>query len=248
MASRKLTKRDLREDAFRDMLADGYRTILGSLERHWTLYTGIAVGIFLLVLLSYFLWNAHVKKTSNASYILAEITQTYDARITEEEQPATSVLPTFRDEKARDAKIESLLSDLEEAGGASANRKAGMLYRAAHLQRSGKTAEAAEAVSPLVKDDVFGPLALRFRALLYESDQKWDLAEADWKNLAARRSPTLPAGEGPWLLGSYYERRSENAKAIEAFEQAAAMLEERPEDDGLKTRVTGKLETLKGEA
>ncbi len=247
MASKKLTKRDLRDDAFRDILADGYRTISMSLENYWYWYLGVLGGALLLLILGYTYWTMQQGKTEHASLLIGEIQETFNAPIQETPNEANPLQKTFKTTEARGEELLALATQLEETGGSGKNRTVAEVYSILEAAREGDVDQAILELEPLTKDPRVGTVALRLRAFLYEDKNQFDKAEQDWIKLSEIKTELLPAGTGYWMLGQFYERQEDTEKAVAAYEKGEAALAAAEDDDALKSRITSQIATLKGE-
>lgn len=252
MASRKLSKQNMREDQVRDFLSEMYFGSLRHLEANWRSYT---VGFALVVALTaggLYLMQRWEKAGQLASYQLSGIMDAYDAPTGPDAKPRGLDAPTFANREARNRDVEKRVAEMAGFGASTGTKDAGKLYNALALADAGKSAEALAAVTPLTKGSPLAPLALTLRARLYEAQGQFDKAEADWKALSTFQSPSIPKGEGLWELGQFYERRKENAKALEAYNKIEAVLPaakdgDTPQsEDPLTRRAKARIDALKG--
>jgi tetratricopeptide (TPR) repeat protein len=246
MASRKLTKQQMREDQFRDALTEIYVGTLTHLERFWKAYLAGLLVVAAAGAGGWYLWNRHRESLQERQYLLSRVMEALNAPVGEKADAGASPNLTFPSEAARQKEVESRFQAFsKEASGAA--RKTALLLEASSLLQKGKADEAVSRLSPLVSDGTYGPLALSLRAAAHEGAGRYDRAEADYKTLASLKSPLLPAGEGAWLLGQFYERRGQKEKALSAYEQAEKALPEAEEgkEPGLLQRVKKRVEALK---
>ena len=196
------------------------------------------------------LWNARASKAEKASEILAKVQSAYSGQITPSgaiSSPSDEDNPTFPNEDARRKEVDKFVAEIQSKG-AGTPARIGKLYAALEYANRGKTEDALKVLGPLASDSDLGPLVLKVRAKLYEGQSQWDKAEADWKTLAALKNPTVPDGEGLYLLGQFYERRHQADKAVETYENAMTALAKAPDENPLKTRVKTQVSSLKGTA
>lgn len=248
MTSKRLTKQEMREDQFRDLLSEFYFGAIRSVEEHWVNYL-----IGLLVVLGaiaggFYLSNRLRDQRAQGSYLLAKVMEAYSAPVSDAPDSNASQL-SFKSESAKAQEVATRLAALEKAKGAGDSGKLAAFYQALTLAQSGKTADAEKALGPLVADKDLAPLALQLRARIREAAGQWDLAEADWKALTTLKNPSWLDAEGWYLLGGYYERRSQSDKAVGAYEMVAKSLgPEAGDDNALLKRAKDQMETLKGKA
>lgn len=246
MASRKLTKQQMREDQFRDALTEVYVGTLTHLERHWRAYL---VGLFVAAAAGaggWYLWDRHREKVQERQYLLGQVMEALTAPVGEKADPGASRSLSFSSEQARQKEVESRFQAFSKNASGAARKTAALLEAAALLQK-GKADEAVSRLTPLVSDGTYGPLALSMRAAAHEGAGRYDRAEADYKALASLHSPLLPPGEGAWLLGQFYERRGQKDKALSAYQQAEKALPQGEEgkEPALLQRVKKRTEALK---
>lgn len=246
MASRKLTKQQMREDQFRDALTEIYVGTLTHVERYWKAYLAGLLVAAVAGAGGWFFWNRHRENVKEQQYLLGQVMEALTASVNEKTDAVPSGNLTFPSEQARQKEVESRFKTLsKDASGA--RRKAALLLETSFLLRKGKTDEAVSRLSPLVSDGTYGPLALSLRAAAHEGAGRYESAEADYQSLAALKSPLMPPGEGAWLLGQFYERRGQKEKALKAYAQAekAFPASEEGQEPGLLQRVKKRMEAVK---
>lgn len=250
--TKRLTKEDMRHDAFRDMLTVAYRDVEGGLERHWRLYLAALVLLLAAFLgAKYAIDSLHARK-DEASFRLAKVVEAYNAPVLAKDDPSRESFVRqggvfFDSDAARAAEVTKRLDEAAKTGGATQSMVA--LYKAMAAARGGKVDEALSLAAPVTADPTAGPLAVMFVARLYEAKRQPDKAEEAWKKLAGMKSDLLPEGSAQALLGDYYDRAGNEAKAKEAFTAAEAALKGKAaDDDPLLTRVKSRLEQLKATA
>ena len=249
MTSKRLSKQQMREDQFRDFLSEFYFGSLAAIENHWQ---ATLVGLCILLVAiggGYFVWSREQAKTAKASYLLSKVMDAYSAPI-ETGKSAQSGEETFSTQQQRTAAVQSNLTNLETEVGERATGGLATLYKGLAQADAGNLADAVKTISPLTGRAKTAPLALPLRARLYEAMGEWDKAEADWKSLASLSAPTMPKGEGWFLLGKFYERRDQKDKAIQAYQEAekAVPAAKDQEQQGVAQRAKTQLEALKGKA
>lgn len=243
----KLSKHQIREDHIHDVLAEGFGNLLLGLRDGWKLYAGVAGAILVVALGAVYFWSTRSSKEEKASTVLAKVQAAYDAQIAPTGGVSDEDNPTFPSEEARRKEVEKLVGEIE-AKGAGAPARIALIYSALEAAKAGKPDQALTVLQPLVGDSELAPVALRVRGKIYEGQGQWDKAEADWKAYADLKNPTVPAGQGQYLLGQYYERRAQKEKALEAYDRALATLSEAPDDSPLKSRIKTQVTSLKGGA
>lgn len=246
----KLSKHQIREDHIHDILAEGYGNILLSLRDSWKLYAGIGAGALLVALGGVILWNARSSKAEKASELLSKVQSAYNGQIAPSggiSKPDDQDNPTFPNEEARRKDVDKYLAEMKSKG-AGVPERIGTLYTALEDANRGKAEQALKTLGPLTSDSDIGPLALKVRAKIYEGQGQWDKAEADWKAYSISKNPTVPKGQGLYLLGQFYERHQQKDKAVEAYEKALTALSQAPDEDPLKTRIKAQVSSLKGAA
>jgi tetratricopeptide (TPR) repeat protein len=247
MASKKLTKQEMRHDEFRDLLSEVYFGTARHLEKSWRVYLTVLGVIVVAGAIGYFMWYRHQEQSSEASFLLSNVIEAYNAPVAAADaKSANPAQLSFKSERERDEAVKAALAKLEpKATGTS--KGLCEFYKALEAARQGQTADAINKVTPLTKDAGLAPQALTLRARLYEGQSQWDKAEADWKTLASLENPAWPKGEGWYVLGQFYERRLQNDKAIECYEKATkSMTGDEAKDDPLVKRAQTQLDTLKG--
>lgn len=254
MASRKITKHEMKQDQFRSFLSEFYFGLLSSMERHWQAYL-IGFAAFLVAAAGGFYgWSKYESRRDHSSYLLAQLQEACDAPVEAKKSGSPDQL-SFTTQALKDSEVNARLAALERAGGASATLAG--LYKASLQAEAGKISDALATVEPLTKNADTAAAALCLRARLYEAQGQWDKAEADWKSLTTFTGPNWPKGEGWWQLGKFYERRSQNDKAVAAYEMVEKTVGEpvakpdakgpAPEDPMVK-RAKDQVEALKGKA
>lgn len=246
MASRKLTKQQMREDQFRDALTEIYVGTLTHLERFWKAYLAGLLVASAAGAGGWYLWNRHLQGVEERQYLLGRVMEALTAPIQEKADAGSFRSLTFPNEQARRKEVESRFQAFSKKAAGPA-RKTAVLLEASSLLQMGKADEAASRLSPLISDGTYGPLALSLRAAAHEGAGRFDQAEADYKTLSTLKSPLLPPGEGAWLLGQFYERRGRKEKALAAYEQAEKAFppSEEGKEPGLLQRVKKRMEGLK---
>jgi len=252
MASKKLTKQEMRHDEFRDILSEVYFGSVKHLEAYWKAYLTALVTILVAGSVGYFFWYRSESRSAQASYLLAQVIEAYNAPVEASDKNADKnaaknpAALSFKSEKEKDEAIKARLADLTpKANGQS--KPLCEFYKALSQARDGQIADAVAKVTPLTKDSELAPQALALRARLYEAQSQWDKAEADWKALAALDKPAWPKGEGWYVLGQYYERRLQLDKAAECYEKASkSVTGDDAKDDPLVKRAQTQLDAVKG--
>lgn len=246
MASRKLTKQQMREDQFRDALTEIYVGTLTHVERFWKAYLAGLLVAAAAGAGGWYLWNRHRESVEERQYLLGRVMEALAAPVEEKPDAGSSRSLTFPSEQARRKEVESRFQAFSKEAAGTA-RKTALLLEASSLLQGGKAQEAVSRLSPLVSDKTYGPLALSLRAAAHEGAGRLDQAEADYKALSTLKSPLLPPGEGAWLLGQFYERRGQKDKALKAYEQAEKAFPpaEEGKEPGLLQRVKKRMEGLK---
>ena len=250
MASKKLTKQEMRHDEFRDLLSEVYFGSVRHLENNWRAYVVALVVVLVVGSVAYFVWYRSESKNAEASYLLSQVIEAYNASVEEpaKDEKKSSLQLTFKTDKEKDETINKRLGALQ----AKADGKSKDLYdfyKALSLARAGQLAEAVSKITPLTKGGELQAQALTLRARLYESQSQWDKAEADWKALSALEGPTWPKGEGWYQLGQFYERRLQMDKAADCYEKASkSVTGEDAKEDPLVKRAKTQLDAVKGKA
>jgi tetratricopeptide (TPR) repeat protein len=248
MASKRLTKQEMRKDEFRSILSEVYFGAVRHLEQYWRAYLiGLAV-VLVIGGAAYYFQMRSAAKQDKSSHLLAQVIEAFNAPVEANPKDPNSKQLTFKTEKEKTDAIQARMKALEPEQ-AGPTKALYTFYSALGQARGDKLAEAVTTVTPLTKDPRLAPQALVLRARLYEAQSQWDKAEADWKSLAELDNPSWPAGEGWCLLGEYYERRGDTQKAVESYEKAKkSVTGEEAKDDALVNRAQAKLEALKGKA
>lgn len=261
MASRRISKQQMREDQFRDFLSEFYFGTLGHMEKHWQAYGLGLVAAVLALAGGYYLWSIQNAKAAKASYLLGQVMDAYSAPVDPATKPVNNQL-SFATDALRTQAFDARLAALKKSSGRGAAGAYAAYYTALDQARGGKLTEAEATLGPLVKNSDLAPLALFLRARLYEAGGQNADAESDLKTLAAMNTDRFPKGEGWWLLGQFYEKRGQKDKAIEAYEKARKAAEVVPseaapaspaqaaasQEDPVAKRAKDKLEALKGGA
>ena len=248
MASKKLTKQDMRHDEFRDILSEIYFWSVKHLETYWKGYLTALAIILVAGSVGYFIWYRSETKNAQASYLLARVIEAYNAPVETSDKNAAkkSAELSFKTDKEKDEAIKARLAELAPKANGSSSALC-EFYKALSQAQDGQIADAVAKVTPLTKDGELAPQALTLRARLYEAQSQWDKAEADWKALAALDKPTWPKGEGWYSLGQFYERRLQLDKAEECYEKAAkSVTGNDAKDDSLVKRAQTQLDAVKG--
>ncbi len=247
--TKRLTKQDMRHDAFRDLLSTAYRDVEGGVERHWRLYlAGLVLCLAAFVGGKYLLDRVQARR-DEASFRLSRVAEAFDAPVLAKDDPSRESFKRqggvfYDSEAARAQEVSKRLDEAAKDAGAAAPQVA--LYRAMASARAGKLDEALAQVAPVTADPVAGPLALMLQARLYEAKRRPEKAEESWKKLAGAKSGLLPEGAAQLLLGEYYDRAGNDAKAKEAYTAAEAAWKGKVgDDDPLAARVKSRLEQLK---
>jgi tetratricopeptide (TPR) repeat protein len=249
MASRRLSKQDMRQDQFRSLLSEVFVASIRSLETHWKFYlAGLAV-VVASTAGAFAFWIHLQDKRAERSHRLNEVIEAFAAPVGPPPSAGAAAGLNFADEAKKSAEVEKRLKALE-AEGSGGSGSLTVFYRAVSLAREGKAKEAVAALEPAAKSRVLAPLALPLRGGLHETLGDYAKAEADFKALSELGSPTLPKGEGLWQLGQYYERRGEKAKALEAYRKLEEGYQgtEEGEEPSLLQRAKKRVEALKGAA
>ena len=223
MTSKRLTKQEMREDQFRDLLSEFYFGVIRSIEEHWVNYVVGLVVLLGAIAGGFYLANRVQEQRAHASFLLSKVMEAYSAPVSEAPNPNPAQL-SFKSESAKTQEVATRLAALEKAKGAGDSGKLAAFYQALSLADSGKVAEAEKALTPLVSDKSLAPVALQLRARMREAQGQWDQAESDWKALTTLKSGSWEDAEGWWLLGSFYERRNQKDKAVNAYEMVAKAL------------------------
>lgn len=245
MSSKKLTKQQMREDEFRDVLAEVYIGALGYITEKWRAFAVGFVVIILMLAGAFYLWQNQQAKVAHNSYLLGQVMDAYSAPVEEAPKGASSQL-SFATEALRAQAVESRLSAYSNAAGAGSPMA--VYYRTLIQARAGKLTEAAATIGALTKNAEYAPVAFSLRARLYEGLEQWDKAEADYKSLTGLTTPTWTPADGWLALGDFYERRSQKDKAADAYGQVEKAAGKDASDDPLVKRAQGKLDEMKGAA
>ncbi len=245
MASKKLSKQQMRDDEFRDVLAEVYFGAVNFITEKWRTFATGFVVVLLLLAGAFYLWQNQQAKAAHNSYLLGELMSAYNAPVTAASSGASSQL-TFVTESGRTQAVESRLSAYAQSAGADAPMA--VYYKALLQARTGNLAGAATTVGPLVKDARLAPVALALRARLYEGQAQWDKAEADYKALTGLSTAAWTPADGWLALGEFYQRRGQKDKASDAFGQVERAAGKDAGEDPLAKRAKTKLDELKGAA
>jgi len=245
MVSKKLTKRDMRQDEFRSVLAELYFGALGYMSENWK---GFAIGFAAVLLLlagAFYLWQAHEAKLGEQSFLLGQLMEAYNAPVQAGAKPQGQQT-IFASASLRDQEVNARLAKYTKDAGASA--PIAVYYKALAQAQAGQAAEAINTVTPVATNPKFAPIGLALRARLYETQSNWDKAEADWKSLTTTTTPTWTPAEGWMALAQYYQRRDLKDKAIDAYQQVEKAAGPDAKDDPIARSAKSKIEELKGAA
>lgn len=249
--TKKLTKQDMRQDAFRDFLSLAYKDVEQSLEHHWKIYlAGLVVFLAALVGGMQAFHYVEARKDS-ASMRLAKVMEAFNAPVLSADDPSRKELSArqslfFDSSQARDAEVTKRIEEALKGGGPVVTRNLTLLYKAEEASRAQRYDEAISISDPLCADPPADVLAVMLQARVFEAQKKADKAEAAWKKLSTMKSAVLPDGAAEELLGEYYERAGEAAKAEETYKAAqAVLLAKGGEKDPLLARVKERLEQMK---
>lgn len=245
MSSKKLTKQEMREDEFRDVLAEVYFGTLGYVTEKWRAFAIGFVVVLLLLAGSFYLRESQQAKAAHNSYLLGQVMDAYNAPVEAAPKGASSQL-SYPSESQRTQAVDARLSAYSLAAGASSPMA--VYYKALNQTRAGNLSDAATTVSTLTKNTELAPVALSMRARLYEGQAQWDKAEADYKSLTGLSTPAWTPADGWMALGDYYERRGQKDKAADAFGQVEKTVGKDASDDALVKRAKAKLDEMKGAA
>ncbi len=245
MAAKKLTKQEMRDDQFRDVLSELYFGALNTISENWRAFAVGFAAVLLLLAGAFYLWQAHLAKEARASYLLGQVMDAYNAPVEATPAQGRSSQLSFPSEAQRAQAVDTRLAAYQQAVGASS--PLALYYKALSQAQGGNASGAAATLDPVTKDAKLGSVALSLQARLYESQGQWDKAEADWKALTAISTPTWTKAEGFLALGAYYERRSMKDKAMQAYEQAETLAGQQS-DETLAKKAKEKVDSLKGRA
>jgi tetratricopeptide (TPR) repeat protein len=244
MTGKKLTKQEMRDDEFRDVLSEIYFGIVNHITENWRAFAIGFAALFLLLAGALYLWQARVAKADHSSHLLGQLMDDYGAPLeTGDTAKQNRAQHTFPTEAQRAQAVETDLAAYQKAVGASTPMA--VYYKALSQVQGGKLSDAVATLEPITKGQL-APVSLTLRARLFEAQGLWDKAEADWKSLTALSTPTWTPADGYLALGEYYERRSQKDKAIEAYQQAEKTGGVEGEAKGPARRAKGKADTLKG--
>jgi len=245
MASKKLSKQQMREDEFRDVLGEVYFGTLNYVTEKWRTFAVGFVVVLLLLAGAFYLWQNQQAKAAHDSYLLGQVMEAYGAPVDAASKGGSSRL-TFTSEGQRTQAVETRLSAYAQSAGADAPLV--VYYKALQQARTGNLSGATATVAPLAKDAKFAPVALSLRARLYEGQAQWDKAEADYKALTVSSTAAWTPADGWMALGEFYQRRGQKDKASDAFSQVEKAAGKDADEDPLAKRAKAKLEELKGAA
>lgn len=249
MASHKISKREMKEDQFRDMLSEIYFGSIQHIERHWKSYVGGLAAILILGSGVYFAMYRIQSKSAESSYLLGQVIEAYNAPVEKEKKDPNSSALTFGTQSGKNAEIDRRLAALQAQAGPDGPKGLGGVYKALGQMRAGKASDAVNTLTPLTKGTDLSPIALSLRAGIYEASGQLDKAEADLKALAAYDGKAWPKGEGWYALGQFYERRSQDDKALEAYKNAQnSVASEKADEDPLYKKAKERIDALKGKA
>ncbi len=249
--SKKLTKQEMRQDAFRDFLSLAYKDVEQSLENHWKVYVAGLVAFLALLAGGMQAFNYYEARQDKASMRVAKVMEAFNAPVLAADDPARKELSSrqslfFGTNQARDAEVTKRIEEALKGGGPSQTRDLVVLCKAEEAARAQRYDEAITVSDPLCGSSPLGEVAVMFQARVFEAAKKADKAEAAWKKVAAMKSLLLPDGSGQELLGEYYERAGDKAKAEDAYKSAQAVLAAKCGDnDPMLARVKERLEQLK---
>ena len=246
MASKKLTKQEMRQDEFRTVLGELYFGALSYISENWK---GFAIGFAAVLLLlagAFYAWQAYEAKLGEESFLLGQVMEAYNAPVMAAAPNAPSQQLSFPSEAQRNQAVETRLASYVKDAGASDTLA--IYYKALAQAEGGKVAEAITTLTPVATDAKYAPVGLSLRARLYETQSTWDKAEADWKALTAITTATWTPSDGWLALGEYYQRRGIKDRAIEAYQQVEKADGAGAKDDPMAKRATTKIEELKGAA
>jgi tetratricopeptide (TPR) repeat protein len=245
MSSKRITKQEMREDEFRDVLAEVYFGVLGYISQKRRV---LAIGFVVVLLMlagAFYLWQNNQAKAAHSSFLLGQLMDAYNAPIeaTPKDGPGQLSYPS---EAQRAQAVETRLTAYSQAAGTGSPMA--VYYRALMQARAGKLSDAVTTVTALTGKAEFAPVALSLRASLHEGQSQWDKAEADYKTLAGLTTPTWTPADGLMALGEFYERRGQKDKAADAFGQVEKAVGKESSDDALVKRARAKIDEMKGVA
>lgn len=252
--TKKLTKEEMRHDAFRDALTTAYRSVEHSFEHHWKLYLGGLALFIVLFAAGQYAWHRVRQGRDEASFRVSRVVEAYGAPVLKADDKSRDVYRRqgtlfFDTDAARAEEVQKRLAEARKAGGPEADRKVLTLYAAMASAREGRADEALSQVAPLVSDGVLAPVAVMFQARVLEAKRDAAGAEAAWKKLSTMTGPGFPEGSGLELLAEYYERSGQPARARETWAAIESALKGKvAEEDALVSRARSKQEQLKGAA
>jgi tetratricopeptide (TPR) repeat protein len=245
MSSKRLSKQEMREDEFRDVLAEVYFGTLGYITEKWRAFATGFVVVLLMLAGAFYLWQNQQSKAEHNSFLLGQLMDAYNAPVEATPKGGPSQL-SYPSEAQRAQAVDARLSAYSQAAGAGSPMA--VYYKSLIQARAGNLSEATTTVSALIKDAELAPVALSLRASLYEGQSQWDKAEADYKALAGLTTPTWTPADGLLALGSYYERRGQKDKALEALGQVEKAVGKDASDDPLVKSAKAKIDEMKGAA
>jgi tetratricopeptide (TPR) repeat protein len=245
MSSKRLSKQEMREDEFRDVLAEVYFGALGYLTEKWKAFAIGFVVVLLMLAGAFYLWQNQQAKAAHSSFLLGQVMDAYNAPIEATPKGGPGQL-SYPSEAQRAQAVETRLTAYSKEAGAGSPMA--VYYRALIQARAGNLSEATITVSALTKNAEFAPVAFSLRASLYEGQAQWDKAEADYKTLAGLTTPTWTPADGLMALGDYYERRGQKDKAADAFGQVEKAVGKDSSEDPLVKRAKTKIDEIKGVA
>lgn len=252
--TKKLTKDEMRHDAFRDALSTAYHTVEHRFETHWKLYLAGLGVLFGLLVAGMLTWNHLQSRKGEASFLASRVVEAFDAPVLKADDPAREGYKRqgalfFDTEAARAAEVEKRLGEAAKGPSHGPSAHVCTLYRAYAAARAGKADEALSLAAPLAADPELGPLAVMFEARVRESKRDAAGAEAAYKRLATLTGPGFPLGAGTAQLAEYYERTGDTAKAREQYAALESALKGKvADDDPLLARAKSQQEKLKGAA
>ncbi len=245
MASKKLTKHEMRDDQFRDILSELYFGALTTITENWRTFA-VGFAVVLLVLAgAFYLWQMHLAKEEDASYLLGQVIEAYNAPVESgSAAQGNRRQPSYSSGLQRSQAVQTRLDAYKQKG--SGKVPFASYYQALDQVQSGNLSGAETTITPLTKDPILAPIALTLRARIYEAQGLWDKAEGDWNALTSISTPAWTKADGFLALGEYYERRSQKDKATEAYSQVEKLAAADPFLEALGKRAQGKVEALKG--
>jgi len=145
MASKKLTKQEMRGDEFRDVLAEVYFGALSYITEKWRTFAVVFAVVLLILAGSFYLWQNQQAKAAHDSYLLGQLMDAYSAPVDPAAKGGSSQL-TFTTEGQRTQAVEARLSAYAQSAGA--NSPMAVYYKALLQARSGNPSGAAATIPP----------------------------------------------------------------------------------------------------